>query len=156
MQFESTCHGKDTQNVGEWRRAVSELRLTGSGQVAPPEQPAPRLRERRVQQWLNRGYPSSISSSHMSIVLPGEAIQTQHKTLKLGPGLQQIADSQGRTSIVVTRAGILEQNPKGNKFWVEGNSRRVSLWIAHPIILHYPYGLGKSMCPRHKSPSSAS
>jgi exosome complex component RRP40 len=63
----------------------------------------------------------------MSVVLPGEVIQTQHKTLKLGPGLQQLVDLQGRTSTVVTRAGTLEQNAKGNKFWVEGNSRRVSL-----------------------------
>jgi exosome complex component RRP40 len=67
----------------------------------------------------------------MSVVLPGETIQTQHKTLKLGPGLQQIVDSQGRPSIVVTRAGTLEQNPKGNKFWVEGNSRRVCLSLAY-------------------------
>jgi exosome complex component RRP40 len=64
----------------------------------------------------------------MSVVLPGEVIQTQHKTLKLGPGLHQSVDLQGRTSTVVTRAGTLEQNAKGNKFWVEGNSRRVSLF----------------------------
>ena len=63
----------------------------------------------------------------MPVVLPGEVIHTQHKTLKLGPGLQQSIDFQGKTSTVVTRAGTLEQNAKGNNFWVEGNSRRVSL-----------------------------
>ena len=67
----------------------------------------------------------------MSVVLPGELIQSQHKTLKLGPGLQQSVDLQGRAAFVVTRAGTLEQNPKGNKFWVEGNSRRVRASTAH-------------------------
>jgi exosome complex component RRP40 len=67
----------------------------------------------------------------MSVVLPGELIQSQHKNLKLGPGLQQSVDQQGRTTFVVTRAGTLEQNPKGNKFWVEGNSRRVRASPAH-------------------------
>ena len=92
-------------------------------------------------------YPLHTSiPSHMPVVLPGEAIQTQHKTLKLGPGLQQIVDSQGRSSVVVTRAGTLEQNPKGNKFWVEGNSRRVCLSLfIYPSIL--PYSLFK-VCAR--------
>ena len=67
----------------------------------------------------------------MPVVLPGEIIQTQHKTLKLGPGLQQFADPEGRISNIVTRAGTLEQNAKGNQFWVEGNSRRVGLSTAH-------------------------
>ncbi|KAI0297729.1 exosome complex exonuclease RRP40 [Russula brevipes] len=70
----------------------------------------------------------------MSVVLPGEVIPTQHKTLKLGPGLQQSADSQGGTSIVVTRAGTLEQNPKGTKFWVEGNARRYVPAAQEPVI----------------------
>ena len=77
---------------------------------------------------------SLISPSNMSVVLPGEVIQTQHKTIKLGPGLQQLVDLQGRTSTVVTRAGTLEQNAKGNKFWVEGNSRRVSL-VTMPLAV---------------------
>ena len=74
----------------------------------------------------------------MPVVLPGEIIQTQHKTLKLGPGLQQFADPEGRTSNIVTRAGTLEQNTKGNQFWVEGNSRRVGLspFICHSVILY--------------------
>ncbi|KAH9983345.1 exosome complex exonuclease RRP40 [Russula compacta] len=70
----------------------------------------------------------------MSVVLPGEVIQTQHKTLKLGPGLQQSVDSEERTSIVVTRAGTLEQNAKGNKFWVEGNSRRYVPAAQEPVV----------------------
>jgi hypothetical protein len=92
----------------------------------------------------------------MPVVLPGEIIQTQHKTLKLGPGLQQIADSRGRASIIVTRAGTLEQNPKGNKFWVEGNSRRVSSARCSSLTFTLSYDLDKSMCPRHKSLLSAS
>ena len=62
----------------------------------------------------------------MPVVLPGEVVHTQHKTLKLGPGLQQFTNPEGRISNLVTRAGTLEQNAKGNQFWVEGNSRRVS------------------------------
>lgn len=70
----------------------------------------------------------------MSIVLPGELIHTQHKTLKLGPGLQQSVDLQGKASFVVTRAGTLEQNAKGNKFWVEGNSRRYVPAVQEPVV----------------------
>ncbi|KAH9991278.1 exosome complex exonuclease RRP40 [Russula vinacea] len=70
----------------------------------------------------------------MSVVLPGEVIQTQHKTIKLGPGLQQFSDPEGRTSINVTRAGTLEQNAKGNQFWVEGNSRRYVPAAQEPVI----------------------
>ncbi len=73
----------------------------------------------------------------MSVVLPGELIHTQHKTIKLGPGLQQSADLQGKASIIVTRAGTLEQNPKGNKFWVEGNSRRVRAPIANLVSVSH-------------------
>ena len=102
----------------------------------------------------------SLYISHMSVVLPGETIQAQHKTLKLGPGLQQIADSQGKPSIVVTRAGTLEQNPKGNKFWVEGNSRRVSSVRFSSITLHYLIIWTKvrargtrACCRHHKCPT---
>ncbi|KAH9969792.1 exosome complex exonuclease RRP40 [Russula dissimulans] len=70
----------------------------------------------------------------MSVVLPGEVVQTQHKTLKLGPGLRQFVDSQGNSSVVVTRAGTLEQNLKGNKFWVEGNSRRYVPAAQEPVV----------------------
>ena len=90
----------------------------------------------------------------MSVVLPGEIIQTQHKTLKLGPGLQQFTDPEGRISNIVTRAGTLEQNAKGNQFWVEGNSRRVGLSATRLSFRHLM--LGQSTCQRHKSLSSAS
>jgi len=70
----------------------------------------------------------------MSVVLPGELMQSQHKTLKLGPGLQQSVDLQGRAAFVVTRAGTLEQNAKGNKFWVEGNSRRYVPAVQEPVV----------------------
>ncbi len=85
----------------------------------------------------------------MSVVLPGELIHTQHKTLKLGPGLQQSDDLQGKAAIVVTRAGTLEQNPKGNKFWVEGNSRRVRASIAHLSVRRLMPK--QSMCRRYKN-----
>ncbi len=91
----------------------------------------------------------------MPVVLPGEVVQTQHKTLKLGPGLQQFADPEGRTSNIVTRPGTLEQNAKGNQFWVEGNSRRVRLSAAHLLFCHLILG-GQSTCQRHKSLSLAS
>jgi hypothetical protein len=65
----------------------------------------------------------------MPVVLPGEVVHTQHKSLKLGPGLQQFTNPEGRVSNLVTRAGTLEQNAKGNQFWVEGNSRRVSFRV---------------------------
>ncbi|KAJ7600774.1 exosome complex exonuclease RRP40 [Mycena floridula] len=55
----------------------------------------------------------------MSIVLPGENIPAQHVNLKLGPGLIQASDK-----IVSTRAGILNHNPNGSKWWIESNSRR--------------------------------
>ena len=96
----------------------------------------------------------------MSVVLPGEVIQTQHKTIKLGPGLQQFSDPEGRTSINVTRAGTLEQNAKGNQFWVEGNSRRVSpffrLLISHSVILCLDKvrARGTRACHRHRECST--
>src|ERR1700722_3557085 len=71
----------------------------------------------------------STSSPTMPVVLPGEVVHTQHKSLKLGPGLQQFTNPEGRISNLVTRAGTLEQNAKGSQFWVEGNSRRVSFRV---------------------------
>lgn len=85
----------------------------------------------------------------MSVVLPGELIQSQHKTLKLGPGLQQSVDQQGRAAFIVTRAGTLEQNAKGNKFWVEGNSRRVRVSTVHLSITFLTPK--QSMCRRCKN-----
>ena len=79
----------------------------------------------------------------MPVVLPGEVIQTQHKTIKLGPGLQQFSDPEGKTSINVTRAGTLEQNAKGNQFWVEGNSRRVSPLFGRSSLTRSSYAWTK-------------
>ncbi|KAI0260246.1 exosome complex exonuclease RRP40 [Gloeopeniophorella convolvens] len=70
----------------------------------------------------------------MSVVLPGELVYAQHKNIKLGPGLQQVIGEQGESSTVVTRAGTLEQNAKGNKFWVEGNSRRYVPAPQEPVV----------------------
>ncbi|OJT10393.1 Exosome complex component rrp40 [Trametes pubescens] len=60
----------------------------------------------------------------MSLVLPGEHVPAQHVNLKLGPGLLQSSSAQGQAAIVSTRAGEVMSNPKGNKWWIEGNSRR--------------------------------
>ena len=102
-----------------------------------------RLAERggefRVRAASARHHSSSLST--MPVVLPGEIVQTQHKTLKLGPGLQQFTNPEGKISNIVTRAGTLEQNAKGTQFWVEGNSRRVSFEsfgrssFSHSVIL---------------------
>lgn len=67
----------------------------------------------------------------MSLVLPGEHVPAQHVNLKLGPGLLQSSSTQGQAAIVSTRAGEVMNNPKGNKWWIEGNSRRVSVLMMH-------------------------
>jgi len=56
---------------------------------------------------------------------------------------------------------ILEQSPKGNKFWVEEDLRRVCLSLAHlPLYITLQLQSFQSMCPQHKlghkSPLSAS
>ena len=66
----------------------------------------------------------------MSVVLPGDHVPAQHVNLKLGPGLLQVSSvtSQGTDSTVVaTRAGQLNYSANRSKWWVEGNSRRVSI-----------------------------
>lgn len=65
----------------------------------------------------------------MSIVLPGETVPAQHVNLKLGPGLQQLSNAEGSTSVVSTRAGELQHSANGSKWWVESNARRVSVFI---------------------------
>ncbi|EIM85950.1 exosome complex exonuclease RRP40 [Stereum hirsutum FP-91666 SS1] len=60
----------------------------------------------------------------MSIVLPGETVPAQHVNLKLGPGLQQLSNAEGSTSVVSTRAGELQHSANGSKWWVESNARR--------------------------------
>lgn len=71
-------------------------------------------------------YTPSRLTLTMSLVLPGEHVPAQHVNLKLGPGLLQSSSTQGQAAIVSTRAGEVMNNPKGNKWWIEGNSRRVS------------------------------
>ena len=71
----------------------------------------------------------------MPIVLPGAVVHTQHKTSKLGSGLQQFTNPKGRIPNLVTRAGTLEQNAKGNQFWVVGNSHRVSFPVLSVYLL---------------------
>lgn len=66
----------------------------------------------------------------MSIILPGEQVQAQHVNLKLGPGLLQIStvnDNIPGSSIIATRAGVLNHSLNGSKWWVEANSRRVCI-----------------------------
>jgi len=64
----------------------------------------------------------------MATILPGELVEPgQHVNLKLGPGLLQLSSPQGLGSIISTRAGVLNHSANGKKWWVESNSRRVSL-----------------------------
>ncbi|KAH8114749.1 hypothetical protein DFH11DRAFT_1688831 [Phellopilus nigrolimitatus] len=56
--------------------------------------------------------------------LPGEVVEAQHGNLKLGPGLLQLSDTQGASSIVSTRAGALKHSTNGSRWWVQSNSRR--------------------------------
>jgi exosome complex component RRP40 len=63
-----------------------------------------------------------------SRILPGETVSASHPNLKLGPGLLQAtsASSLNKDGILTTRAGWLNHSVNGAKWWVEGNSRRVS------------------------------
>ena len=80
----------------------------------------------------NPGQPveSARNMSSPSItVLPGETVPAQHVNLKLGPGLLQITgdlSKSNNTSIVSTKAGIVNHSANNAKWWVENNSRRVS------------------------------
>ncbi|KAJ7047790.1 exosome complex exonuclease RRP40 [Mycena alexandri] len=62
----------------------------------------------------------------MSLVLPGQHVAAQHVNLKLGPGLLQTSGDASTSAppIIATRAGTLNHNPNGSKWWVENNSRR--------------------------------
>ena len=78
-----------------------------------------------------------LSPSHaMSIVLPGEQVPAHHVNLKLGPGLLQLSSPNPTqtSSIIATRAGTLNHSSNGRKWWVENNSRRVSIH-RHPCTL---------------------
>ncbi|KAI0769042.1 exosome complex exonuclease RRP40 [Trametes elegans] len=60
----------------------------------------------------------------MSLVLPGEQVPAQHVNLKLGPGLLQLSTGNGQPVVISTRAGEVMRTAKGNRWWIEGNSRR--------------------------------
>lgn len=62
----------------------------------------------------------------MTHVLPGENIPAQHVNLKLGPGLTQTSDFAKTNIVLSTRAGELQHTADNRKWWIEGNSRRVS------------------------------
>lgn len=70
----------------------------------------------------------------MSVVFPGDHVPAQHVNLKLGPGLLQVSNVVGNkteANVMVTRAGILNHSTNRSKWWVESNSRRVSLVYFH-------------------------
>jgi exosome complex component RRP40 len=70
----------------------------------------------------------------MSTALPGEHVPAQHVNLKLGPGLLQLTNPSGPSSIVTTRAGQLNHSANGARWWVESNSKRVSnRWVFHAV-----------------------
>jgi len=60
----------------------------------------------------------------MTFVLAGENIPAQHVNLKLGPGLLQLSNADGTSSIVSSRAGTLNHSANRSKWWIESNSRR--------------------------------
>ena len=57
------------------------------------------------------------------IILPGEPVDAKHPNLKLGPGLLKLPEGQ----IISTRAGTLCHNQNRSKWYIESNSRRVSI-----------------------------
>lgn len=74
-------------------------------------------------------HASTIMSSS---VLPGEHVPAQHVNLKLGPGLLQQTSVNGQPAVVSTRAGNVQHSTNHSRWWVEGNSRRVSV-VASPV-----------------------
>ncbi|EFI27164.1 exosome complex exonuclease RRP40 [Coprinopsis cinerea okayama7 len=63
----------------------------------------------------------------MAVVLPGEQVPAKHVNLKLGPGLLQQSNYTGEsseTTVISTKAGVLNHSTNRSKWWVEGNSRR--------------------------------
>ena len=69
----------------------------------------------------------------MSVVLPGELIDTPHKKLSVGPGLFHLPNTSDAGSIISTRAGVLNHSPNGRQWWIESNSRRVRGCQALPV-----------------------
>jgi hypothetical protein len=85
----------------------------------------------------------------MSVVLPGDHVPAQHVNLKLGPGLLQVSnvvDNNTESNVMVTRAGILNHSTNRSKWWVESNSRRVSLICLHHAA-HAQIKFIFSVCP---------
>lgn len=74
------------------------------------------------------------SRDSLQIVLPGDLLPATDSSLlqdsasapviKLGPGLQPLQDD----TIAAVKAGVLKHAEVGNRWWVESNQRRVSLY----------------------------
>lgn len=60
----------------------------------------------------------------ITLTLPGDTVDAHHANLKLGPGLLQVPNSVGESSIICTRGGVLKHSANKSKWWVESNSRR--------------------------------
>lgn len=78
----------------------------------------------------------SRSTVIMSTVLPGEHIPAQHVNLKLGPGLLHQSFFDGQAGVVATRAGDVQHSKNRSRWWIEGNSRRVSAKVS--VFRHRP------------------
>ena len=74
----------------------------------------------------------------MSSVLPGEQIPAQHVNLKLGPGLLQQSSVNGQLVVVSTRGGDVQHSANRSRWWIEGNSRRVSVTV-HRMGVYAPF-----------------
>lgn len=118
---------KDTINKGSymvvvhWTPGLKFNRLPVTGPLTHKVSPFPNISK-----------PATTKMSSSNIVLPGELVPAQHVNLKLGPGLLQISSQspKGKGSaptIISTRAGTLCHSANKSKWWVESNSRRVSI-----------------------------
>ncbi|KAJ2925618.1 hypothetical protein H1R20_g11475, partial [Candolleomyces eurysporus] len=60
------------------------------------------------------------------LVFPGETVPAKHVNLKLGPGLLQQAtlSNPSESSVVSTKAGLLQHSANRSKWWVDSNARR--------------------------------
>ncbi|KAJ3526330.1 hypothetical protein NMY22_g10206 [Coprinellus aureogranulatus] len=60
------------------------------------------------------------------LVFPGQSVPAKHVNLKLGPGLQQQAsyDNPSESTVVSTKAGLLQHSANRSKWWVDSNARR--------------------------------
>ncbi|TEB22756.1 hypothetical protein FA13DRAFT_1694959 [Coprinellus micaceus] len=64
--------------------------------------------------------------SSSELVFPGQSVPAKHVNLKLGPGLQQQASysDPSESTVVATKAGLLQHSANRSKWWVDSNSRR--------------------------------